>query len=66
MHEQLRPHITNITIISTLLQQIPWNEEFFTQQPNQHNLQIAIYHEYEHLVSYKNTTIMEFKKYTHK
>ena len=48
MHEQLRPHITNITIISTLLQQVSWNEEFFTQQPKQHIFQIATHNEHEH------------------
>ena len=53
MHEQLRPHITNNTIISTLLQQLPWNDEFFTQQPKQHNFQIVTHHDHEHLVSYK-------------
>jgi len=60
MHEQLRPHITTITTMSTLLQQISWNEEFFTQQPKQHNIQIATHHDHEHLASHKSTTIMKF------
>ena len=35
--------------MSTSLQQVSWDEEFFTQQPKQHNFQIAIHHEYEHI-----------------